>query len=143
MLDHNSSILKTFHTNICRYRFKRLPFDINLAQDVFQIHMNIMLEGLEGIINIADDIIVYGNDTKRHNLHLLALLKRDHDYRLVFNKENCTISGKEIPFFGLIYSQALRETLCQYRARTTRCGIWVRKVSPLRFWLHIHGRNRY
>ena len=102
MVDHNSSILTTFNTHIGRYRFKRLPFGINLSQDVFKNHiwviMDIMSEGLEGIINIADNITVYGNDTNRHKLILLALMKRARDYGLVFNKEKCTISAKEIPF---------------------------------------------
>ena len=70
--------------------------------------MDIIPEGREGIINIADNITVYGNDTNRHNLRLLALMKRARDYGLVFNKEKFTISGYSI--FGLIYSQTYTTT---------------------------------
>ena len=66
--------------------------------------MDIMLENLNGIINIADDIIEYGRDSSTHDSNLLALMHRAREYGLMFNK--CGISGEEIPFFGLIYSKS-------------------------------------
>ena len=105
-LDHQSSILTTFNTHMGRFRFKRLPFGLNLAQDVFQHHMDLMLENLKGIINIADDIIVYGNNTITHDEHLMALFQRARVYGLVFNKQKCIVSSSEIPFFGLLYSKS-------------------------------------
>ena len=91
MLDKQSSILITFNTHMGRFHFNRLPFRLNLAQYVFQHHMDLMLEDLNGIINIADDIIVYGHAITTHDKHLLALFQRAREYGLVFNKEKCII----------------------------------------------------
>ena len=105
MLDDASSHLTTFNTHQGRYRFKRLPFGLNLSQDVFQEHMDYMLQPLVGIINIADDIIVYGKDIVSHDNNLLSLMKRAEEYGLVFNIDKCDIGVPEISFFGLIYSE--------------------------------------
>ena len=105
-LDHDSSILTTFNTHLGRFRFKRLPFGLNLAQDVFQKHMDTMLTNLTGIINIADDIIVYGKNTQLHDENMIALFNGAREYGLVFNIDKCEISVNEIAFFGLIYSSS-------------------------------------
>ena len=64
-----------------------------------------MLQDLPGIINIADDIIVYGRDTKEHDECLLSLMIRSEKYGLVFNAKKCIIGTNEINFFGLIYNK--------------------------------------
>ena len=38
-LDYAASLLTTFNTHQGRYRFKRLPFGLNISQYVFQEHM--------------------------------------------------------------------------------------------------------
>ena len=86
------------------FRFLRLPFGLSLSQDVFQEHMDLLLKPLQGIINIADDIIVYGVDRESHDKNLLSLMKRAEEYGLVFNADKCQIGVAEITFFGLIYS---------------------------------------
>ena len=103
-LSEKSSRLTTFNTHIGRYRFLRLPFGLSLSQDVFQEHMDLLLKPLQGIINIADDIIVYGVDRESHDKNLLSLMKRAEEYGLVFNADKFQIGVAEITFFGLIYS---------------------------------------
>ena len=61
-LDDESSTLTTFNTPFGRYRFLRLPFGLNLSQDIFQEKMDIILENCPGTISIADDIGVFGKD---------------------------------------------------------------------------------
>ena len=48
-LDQESSKLCTFNTPYGRYRFKRLPFGICSAQDVFQDVMSEIFSGIEGV----------------------------------------------------------------------------------------------
>ena len=45
-----------------------------------------MLRQLTGIVNIADDIIVFGHDLLTHDANLNALMKRATEYGLVFNE---------------------------------------------------------
>ena len=56
-LDESSSLLCTFNTPHGRYKFKRLPFGIKSAPEVFQKHMKQLLEGLDGVDVIMDDIL--------------------------------------------------------------------------------------
>ena len=104
-LDNAASLFTTFNTHQGRFRFKRLPFGLNLSQNVFQEHMDHMLRQLTGIINIADDIIVFGHDLPTHDANLNALMKRATEYGLVFNADKCSLGVKNVSFFGLIYSE--------------------------------------
>lgn len=52
-LDKERSHLCTFNTPFGRYRFKRLPFGISSALEVFQRCIARHLEGLEGVVGYA------------------------------------------------------------------------------------------
>ena len=60
-VDDKSADLLTFNTPFGRYRFNHLPFGVWSASEIFgkSIYENIV-EGLEGVANIQDDIIVWG-----------------------------------------------------------------------------------
>ena len=81
-LDEPSSFLTTFHTPFGRYRWKRIPFGISSAPEVFQRQMHELIEGLQGIEVIADDFVAVGcGDTQEeavhsHDQHLEAFLQR-------------------------------------------------------------------
>ncbi|KAL8607946.1 hypothetical protein ACOMHN_005501 [Nucella lapillus] len=102
-LDHESSLLTTFNSPCGRYRFKRLPFGLNLAQDAFQQCMDSILSQCPGTIGITDDIIVHGKNTEEHNRNLRHLMKVAEKSGLVFNAEKCSIKTPKIKFFGMIY----------------------------------------
>ena len=52
--------LTVFGTNTHgRLRYKRMPFDMKMSQDVFQIQMDHILEQCPGVIGIHDDVIIY------------------------------------------------------------------------------------
>ena len=59
-LDEESSKIMTFNTPFGWYRWKRLPFGISSAPEVFQCKMHELIEGLSGIEVIADDFAVVG-----------------------------------------------------------------------------------
>ena len=82
VLDEESSLLTTFSTPYGRYRWLRLPFCPSVSSEIFQKRVNQELEGLKGILDITDDILVYGvgkdmkEATEDHHRHLKALLQR-------------------------------------------------------------------
>ena len=102
-LDDESSILTTFNSPFGRYCFKRLPFGLNLSQDVFQERMDNILEMCPGTIGIADDIGVFGRDAAEHDANLYHLTKTAQRHGLVFNDAKCEIKRTTIRFFGLIF----------------------------------------
>ena len=66
-LDQESSKLCTFNTPFGRYRFKRLPFGICSAQDVFQHVMSEIFSGIEGVEVIVDDLLIWGENQQQHD----------------------------------------------------------------------------
>ena len=59
-LDVESSMLTTFNTPFGRYRWKRMPFGINSAPEVWPHKMREHIEGLKGVEVIADDFVTVG-----------------------------------------------------------------------------------
>ena len=49
LLDEPSSFLTTFHTPFGRYRWRRMPFGICSAPEVFQRRMHELIEELQGV----------------------------------------------------------------------------------------------
>ena len=58
-IETESSKLLTFATPFGRFCFKRLPYGILSASEIFQANISEIIEGLEGAINSQDDIIVW------------------------------------------------------------------------------------
>ena len=56
-LSEQSQPLTTFRTPFGRYCFQRLPFGLNISQDVFQQYI---LNKCDGCVGISGDVIVYG-----------------------------------------------------------------------------------
>jgi len=63
VLADESSLLTTFNTPYGRYRWLRLHFGLSVSPEIFQKSVNQTLEGLEGVLNIADEILIYGVGT--------------------------------------------------------------------------------
>ena len=110
VLDDESSLLTTFATPFGRYRWRRLPFGLSASSEIFQKRINQALEGLEGILNITDDILIYGvGDNKEearadHDRKLEALLQRCRERGIALNKNKLKLRITEVPFMGHIFS---------------------------------------
>ena len=98
-LDEESSKLTTFNRPIGRFRFKRLPFRLNVSQDAFQQCMDQILSQCPGTIGIT----VHGKDDKDHDRNLHHLMKVAQKCGLVFNAAKCLIKTPQIKFFGMVY----------------------------------------
>lgn len=103
-LDDESSRLCTMNTPIGRYRFVRLPFGISSASEVFQRSVAQMIEGLDGVVNIIDDLLVWGDSQEQHDQRLVKLLERARQYDLKLNRNKCKIRMTEIKYIGHILS---------------------------------------
>ncbi|XP_024886578.1 uncharacterized protein K02A2.6-like [Temnothorax curvispinosus] len=75
-LSEDSKKLTTFITPFGRFCFCRLPFGILSAPECFQKRASQILEGLEGVANLIDDIIVWGKTIQEHDARLRAVLQR-------------------------------------------------------------------
>ena len=104
-LDHESSKLCTFNTPFGRYRFKRLPFGISSAQDVFQSTMSEMFEDIEGVEVVVDDLLIWGETETEHDERLRKVLERTRQCNLKLNKEKSQIKLSEIHYIGHILNK--------------------------------------
>ena len=98
-LDEDSSALTTFITPFGRFRFRRLPYGISSASEIYQREMSRILEGLDGVEVYQDDVIVHGNG-QEHDARLEAVMKRIASSGLKLNKKKCHIRQKSINFLG-------------------------------------------
>jgi hypothetical protein len=73
-LANESSNLVTFNTPFGRYSYKRLPFGIASAPEVFQSIMSNMFSDIEGVEVIVDDLVVWGEDVTKHDERLCMIL---------------------------------------------------------------------
>lgn len=65
-LDEESRKLTTFRGLKGQYCFKRVPFGISSAREIFQAKINEYLEGIPGVIAYQDDIIIYVQNKVKH-----------------------------------------------------------------------------
>ncbi|UYV63574.1 K02A2.6-like [Cordylochernes scorpioides] len=99
-LSSESSALTTFITPFERFRFKRLPFGISSAPEIFPKRMGQILEGLEGTLCHMDDIMVYGSCQEEHDKRLETVLTRVSKSGLTLNKDKCKFAVTTIKFLG-------------------------------------------
>ena len=96
-LDEESSLLTTFQGPNGRYCFTRMPFGIASGPEEYQRRQHEFLDGLQGVINIADDICVFGCGDSKEEADL------DHDKNLTSLLEKCSkqdlrLSAKKLQF---------------------------------------------
>lgn len=109
-LDDESSLLTTMITPWGRFRWSRLPFGLNVSSEIFQKRLIQALEGLPGIVNVADDIVVVGRGRSMaeaevdHERNLMALRTRCKEKEIVLNDDKTRIKQKEIVFMGHLVS---------------------------------------
>lgn len=99
-LDEASQKLTTFITPFARYCFKRLPFGITSAPEIFQRKMTEMLAGLEGTAVYMDDVIVHGRDMAEHDQHLQRVMERLESAGLKLNTKKGKLSTRKLNFLG-------------------------------------------
>lgn len=105
VLHPSSRYITTFSTHMGLYRYKRLSFGINAAAEVFQHEIQSVIEGVEGAVNISDDIAVFGVDQPSHDKAFEEVLTRLQNAGLTVNLEKCEFRKSRIEFFGLVFSR--------------------------------------
>ena len=138
-LDEVSSMTTVMHTPWGRYRWLRLPYGVSSAPEEFQKRIHEALEGLSGLANIADDIMVYGlGDTfeeaeENHDKHVVALMERCQKVGLKLNPSKIQFKLKEISFMGHVITS---EGVCPDPGK-------VRAVLDMPLPIDKHGVQRF
>nr|XP_037270721.1 uncharacterized protein K02A2.6-like [Rhipicephalus microplus] len=104
-LTRESEELTTFITPFGRYCYKRLPFGIATAPEYFQRFMSRLLEGITGVVNMIDDILVFGRNHQEHDQRLADVLARLTQAGVTLNEKKCQFRVSSVKFLGVVVSQ--------------------------------------
>ena len=83
-LDEDSRHLTTFYGTDCKMRYTRLNYGTISAQDFFDKAIDDTIAGLNGVLYIRDDFIVFGKGNVDHNKAFENLLRRFPECSLHF-----------------------------------------------------------
>ena len=99
-LSQSSRPLTTFITPYGRYCFNKMPFGISSAPEHFQKRMNHILTGLNGVLCLMDDVLIFAKDQAEHDKRLEAALTRIQVAGATLNLEKCEFGKTQIKFLG-------------------------------------------
>ena len=105
MIDQSSRYITAFFTHMGIFQYKRLNFGINTAAEIFHKTIENLLAGVDGVVNMSDDIIISGKTQKEHDVRLEEVMKRLVKSGLTLNEKKCVFSTNECDFFGLHFSK--------------------------------------
>ncbi|XP_053403126.1 uncharacterized protein K02A2.6-like [Mercenaria mercenaria] len=64
-LSEESRNMTVFASHVGLWRYKRLNFGVSVAPEIFQNEIRQVINGLNGVLNISDDIIIHGKTQNR------------------------------------------------------------------------------
>ena len=99
-LDEPSNKLTTFQTCFGRYRWLRLPFGTCVSSEIFQKRLLEAVDGLTGVVCVADDIIIHGQTLDDHNSNLEAFFQRCKEKGVRLNRNKLELRKEAITFRG-------------------------------------------
>ena len=83
-----------------------MPFGLSSAPEEFQRRLQGALHGIQGVVVVADDILVFGKGKTEeearedHDKALLQLLHKARDQNLKFNKDKMRLHLSELIYIG-------------------------------------------
>ena len=99
-LDEKSIPYVTINTHQGLYSYTRLPFGVASAPAMFQKLMDVVLQGIPGVICYIDDILVSGKDEESHLRTLEEVFRclEKHGFRL--KQEKCEFLMTSVEYLG-------------------------------------------
>ena len=89
--DSAKELVITINTHKGLYQFNQLPFGVASAPAIFQRTMDVILQGLPGVICYIDDILITGSSDKEHLANLEEVLKRLQYHGVKLKSSKCKI----------------------------------------------------
>ena len=127
-LTEESSILTTTHTPWGHYQWIRLPFGVSSAPEEFQWCLHNVIRDMEGVLNIANDIIVIGRRDSidqaalDHDKTVLELLRRLTSHNLKLNPDKTRFKSQSAAFMGHVLTSDGLKPVLRYRRLYSICN---------------------
>ena len=98
-------LLTTFITPSRRYCFNKIPSGISSAPEHFQKRICQILTGLQGVLCLMDDVLVFGRDQKEHDKRLFAALTKIQTAGVTLNPRKCEFNKCQLKYIGHLIDQ--------------------------------------
>ena len=99
-LECESKQLTAMLTPIGIYFYNVLAMGLSNATDIFEKCMQNIVDGLQGVVNIADDVLVFATEYEKFKENVINFLDRYVEHDLHLNPEKIRINVDSVPFFG-------------------------------------------
>ena len=88
-----------------RFQWTRLPMGTVVAQDIFLSKLDSIFIGMEGVPDIADDMVIAGRDEMEHDRNFLAFMEKCMSNNLTLNSEKIQFKQSQVSFYGHCWSK--------------------------------------
>lgn len=95
----------TVNTPWGRYAYKRIPFGLVSAPEIYQQKMSELLRDFESVDCSMDDILIYAENKCQLNEILDQVMKKLYSAGLRLNKDKCVMFAKEVKYLGHILNE--------------------------------------
>ena len=92
-------------TPIGIYLYNVFAMGLSNATNIFEICMRNIVDSLLGVINIADDVLVYASDYDVFKSNVVSFLDCCVEHDLHLNLDKIRINVDSVPFFGQTLSK--------------------------------------
>ena len=99
-LDQESKMLTDMLTPFGIYVYNVLAMGLSNATDLFGMCISEILEGLSGVTNIADHVLIFGRTETEFKTNVISFLDRCAEQDMHLNPDKIQINCTEVPFFG-------------------------------------------
>ena len=103
-MDDETKKLFVFHTPMGLFMYNTLVMGTAPASSECHENIRRMLEGIDGVQQIKDDLVVYGYG-KEHDDRLEKVLQRLQEYGMTLRRGKCQFGVTEVKWFGQLYSK--------------------------------------
>jgi hypothetical protein len=99
-LDDYSSNVCVFSTPWGRFRYRRLPFGVSPAPEVFHRVVADVIKGLPNVIHYIDDILIFAATRAEHDATVNEIIRRLKRVGFAICRDKCSFSQSAVTFLG-------------------------------------------
>ncbi|GME75744.1 unnamed protein product [[Candida] boidinii] len=106
-IDEKDRYKTAFSTPHGHYEWVVMPFGLTNAPATFQYLMNNVLGNFinKFVTVYLDDILIYSDTTKEHEDHIIQVLKKLREHKLVAKQSKCEFFYSQIKFLGYVIGE--------------------------------------
>ena len=104
-MDEKSKLLTAMLTLYGIYIYNVLAMGLADATDIFKICIWQLLQDLQGVLNIADDILVFGRTESEFNTNVISFLDRCVQEDIHLKPDKVKINTDSVQFFGHVLTK--------------------------------------